>query len=118
MFGGAGIYRDGLMFALVANGQIYLKTDAAALPAFRQAGCLPFVFESKDRRVEMSYWSLPDEALDDSDSLRDWAYLAYAAALRARDSKPAKTPRIQAQDSSVTSESRGNRTGRRRKAGT
>ena len=29
MFGGAGVFRDGLMFALIADDTLFLKTDAA-----------------------------------------------------------------------------------------
>jgi hypothetical protein len=32
MFGGAGIYREGLMFALEFDGAIFLKVDAASIP--------------------------------------------------------------------------------------
>ena len=42
MFGVRGVYLDGLMVALVANGQVYLKADAQTLPAFEAAGSQPF----------------------------------------------------------------------------
>ena len=90
MFGGAGIYNDGVMFALLADGQIYLKANPEAQARFREAGCRPFVYESRNRRVETSYWSVPEAALDDAEMLREWAGLAYAAALSARRSKAVK----------------------------
>ena len=34
MFGGAGVFKDGLMFALLSDDVIYLKTDAALRAAF------------------------------------------------------------------------------------
>ena len=34
MFGGAGIYREGLMFALVFDGAIFLKVDDASKGSF------------------------------------------------------------------------------------
>jgi DNA transformation protein len=82
MFGGLGIYRDGVMFALVAGGELYLKADAATAERFREAGSEPFVYEQRGRPVTISYWRLPDAALDDSEQLRNWARLAYDAALR------------------------------------
>mgnify|MGYP001344702762 CR=1 FL=1 len=41
-------------------------------------------------KVTMSYWSLPEEALDDPDALKVWAELAYQAALR-RPEKPKRS---------------------------
>jgi DNA transformation protein len=44
MFGGAGIYAEGLMFALVFDDAIYLRVDAASMPDFERAGSAPFVY--------------------------------------------------------------------------
>jgi DNA transformation protein len=90
MFGGAGIYRDGVMFALVAGDDIYLKVDDATRERFREADCRCFVYEKNGKAVEMSYWSLPDEALDEPDLLKVWADLAWQAALRSRKPKRRK----------------------------
>ena len=87
MFGGAGVYRDGLMFALVAEGEIYLKSDELTHAQFRDAGCRPFVYEKAGKPVQMSYWSVPDEALDDGDMLRTWVELACQAARRSGKSR-------------------------------
>ena len=90
MFGGAGIYRDGLMFALAAGGEIYLKTDGETAAQFRDAGSRPFVFAKAGTLVATSYWSLPEAALDDGDVLRVWAERAYGSAQRVRKPKSAK----------------------------
>ena len=83
MFAGAGVYREGVFFALAtSDGGIYLKCDEETEPRFRAAGSHPFVYGRDDRKITMSYWSLPSEALDDSDALKEWAELAFAAALR------------------------------------
>lgn len=42
MFGGAGLYRDGKMFGLIADNVMYLKTDDSNRDAFLQAGSTPF----------------------------------------------------------------------------
>jgi DNA transformation protein len=75
------------MFALVSDSEIFLKCDEASESRFREAGCRPFVYEKNGKPVQMSYWSLPDQALDDRDFLKVWAELALDAAMRAR--KPA-----------------------------
>ena len=95
MFGGHGIYADGLMFALEADGEIFLKTDSEALPQFEARGLKPFVYESSRGQTTMSYRLLPEEAHDDEGELRRWAALALEAARRvaagkASRKKPAK----------------------------
>jgi DNA transformation protein len=88
MFGGYGIYHQGLMFGLVANDALYLKTDAVSAPQFSEAGCVPFEYTKNGTTMRMSYASAPIEIFDDPEMARDWASLAYAAALRSKK-KPA-----------------------------
>lgn len=84
MFGGAGIYAEGRMFALIADGAIFLKADAVDAARFDEAGCTPFIFEPKDGKpIAMSYRRMPDTALDDADEALMWGRLAVAAAARA-----------------------------------
>jgi DNA transformation protein len=87
MFGGYGIYADGLFFAIESEDEIFLKADAETQEAFAAAGSTPFVYRSKDRLVTMSYWRLPDEARDDPEELRKWARLAVDAARHASAGK-------------------------------
>jgi DNA transformation protein len=87
MFGGQGIYRDGLMFGLVAGGEIYLKTDGEAATRFAAAGSAPFSFAREGKSVATSYWRLPEEALDDPDALVRWAEIGFECAQRAGAAK-------------------------------
>jgi len=90
MFGGQGLYHEGRMIALVADGRLYLKVDAATRPAFEAAGSHAFVYEGKGKPVAMSYWLAPDEALDDPALMQPWARRAVEAALRSAAIKPAR----------------------------
>jgi DNA transformation protein len=83
MFGGHGLYRDGRMFALVADGTLYFKADVDTAPQFAAAGSAPFVYQGGGRRVTMSYWRAPDSCLDDSTGMQTWCALAWTAATRA-----------------------------------
>ncbi|MBN9000154.1 MAG: TfoX/Sxy family protein [Rhizobiales bacterium] len=88
MFGGLGIFRDGLMFALVAGDTIYLKTDAALQGAFEAEGCAPFTYDTKTgRRTITSYWRLPERLLDEPEELRVWALRSADCARRAEANK-------------------------------
>ena len=91
MFGGAGVYADGIIIAIVADGVIYLKADAQTVPGFEAEGLQPFSYQAgSGKRAVMSYWRMPDRLYDDPDELARWARDALAAARRAavRKSKP------------------------------
>ncbi len=93
MFGGAGIYCEGVMFALIADGVIYLKADDATAQAFVAEGSDAFVYEAKGRRVRMSYWRMPDRLLDEPDEAAQWARTALQIAIRTASAKSAPVPR-------------------------
>jgi DNA transformation protein len=81
MFGGAGIYADGTMFALIANGVIYLKAGEANAAAFEREELEPFTYMTgTGRRGVMSYRRMPDRLYDDPGELAVWARAALAAA--------------------------------------
>lgn len=84
MFGGHGLFLDGLMFALVLDDQLYLKADAHSQPEFLALGLAPFVYQRRGKPVSLSYWQAPDEVMDDPDAARHWGRLAFEAALRNR----------------------------------
>ncbi|HEX5337558.1 MAG TPA: TfoX/Sxy family protein [Gallionella sp.] len=93
MFGGYGLYREGLMFALIAEEELFFKTDADNVAQFERAGSRPFVYRNKERSVQMSYWAAPAASLDTPAEMRDWCQTAYGAALRAHASAKPKTSR-------------------------
>jgi DNA transformation protein len=82
MFGGHGVYVDGVFIAIVFDGRLYLKVDEQSRADFEARGSAPFVYQSGEKQIEMSYWSAPEEALDSPGDMRPWAQRAIAAALR------------------------------------
>ena len=90
MFGGQGVFSDELMFALEAGGELYLKADETSVGAFRDAGSRQFVYTKDGRPTPMSYWRLPDAALDDPDEAAGWGRLAVDAARRSAQAKRKK----------------------------
>lgn len=88
MFGGHGIYHEGLMFGLVANDVLYLKADKTASGLFDEMGLPPFQYTKGERIMKMSYYMAPEVIFDDPDEARVWANRAFEAALRSR--KPRK----------------------------
>jgi DNA transformation protein and related proteins len=84
MFGGAGLYADRVMFGLVVDDVIYLRTDVHTRAAFERENCHPFGYDTKrGKRVLTSYWRIPDRLYDDPEELSDWAKAALEAARRA-----------------------------------
>lgn len=90
MFGGHGLYHAGVMFALVADGQLYLKVDDENRGDFVAAGLRPFEYEAKGRRVALSYYRAPDAMLEEPEVAREWAERGWQAALRTHLIKKAK----------------------------
>ena len=95
MFGGAGLYAGGVMFGLVYEGVIHLKVDEVLKADMAAAGARPWVYtQTKGPKAgvpqETSYWSLPDDALDDPDEARTWGRRSLAAAESLKAAKPAR----------------------------
>ena len=88
MFGGYGLFRQGVMFALIIDETLYFKVDGSTRPAFEQAGSTPFVYHAKGKPVALSYWQVPPDLFEDSEQLGQWAQKAWQVALRAQALKP------------------------------
>ncbi len=82
MFGGAGVYADGVMFGLVADDTLYLKVDDLTKSAFEAEGLAAFAYESNGRTIALSYWRTPERLLDDPDEMAEWARIALGVARR------------------------------------
>ena len=88
MFGACGLYLDGVMFALIWEDTLFLKTDGKNRPRFEAEGCAPFTYKTEDgRNVVMSFSAAPVQAMMDPGELLDWAESAVAAARRVRVAK-------------------------------
>jgi DNA transformation protein and related proteins len=83
MFGGIGIYAEGLMFGLVFDDVIYLRVDETSIPGFEREGSVPFVYpfaSTMSGRPSRHFWRLPERLYDDPDELAVWAGRALAIA--------------------------------------
>jgi DNA transformation protein len=93
MFGGHGLYAEGVMFGLLDDGELFLKSDEESRERFVQAGCRRWTYVTgKVRMEETSYFRPPDEAHEDPEAMLEWAQLALASALRARAAKARRKP--------------------------
>ena len=82
MFGGVGLYCDGVFFGIIASDVLYLKADEVNRPEYELAGASPFR-PYADRASTMKYYAVPVDVLESEPDLLEWARKAVAAAERA-----------------------------------
>ena len=87
MFGGYGIYHNGLMFGLVANDELYLKSDDESSSFFEEIGSHQFEYVKNEKTMKMSYYLAPEEFFDEPEVAKIWAARAYEAAIRSKQHK-------------------------------
>lgn len=85
MFGGVGIYAQGLFFALIAEDRLYFKVDDATRPDFEQLGMEPFRPFGEDSA--MGYYEVPADVAEDVNQLEIWMKKAIDVAAAARSGK-------------------------------
>jgi len=96
MFGGAGIYAEGLMFGLVFDGAIYLRVDEVSIPSFEREGSAPFVYplaKNHAGRPSRQCRRLPERLYDDPDELAVWAGRSLAVAEQRKGAPRGRTTR-------------------------
>jgi DNA transformation protein len=88
MFGGAGLYADGVFFGLIADDTLFFKVDDSNRIDYTTRGCKPFQpFADEPDAYSMSYFEVPADVLEDPDELTLWARKAFAAALAKRSQR-------------------------------
>ncbi|MFG6098326.1 TfoX/Sxy family protein [Leptothoe sp. ISB3NOV94-8A] len=90
MFGGYGLYADGIMFALIAYETLYFKVDDDNLVDYLEADMGPFHYERHGKTIQMSYYQLPKTVLEEPVELLNWIEKAQAAARRSKKPKKVK----------------------------
>jgi DNA transformation protein len=85
MFGGVGLYADGLFFALIAEDRLYFKVDDATRPEFERLGMEPFRPFGEDSA--MGYYEVPADVVEDATQLAAWMRKAIDVAAGAKRRK-------------------------------
>lgn len=91
MFGGVGIYSGDVFFALIADDALYLKVDESNRPDYETRGLGPFRPYGPNGEA-MQYYPLPEDLLEDTETLRGWVDKAIAVA-RQKKGKHRNRPR-------------------------
>ena len=90
MFGGHGIYLDGMMFALIAYDRLFFKTDVETRPRFVRTGSKPFSFMRAGKEMITSYYEAPPRTMKTARAIMPWMELATIAARGAQTAKKTK----------------------------
>lgn len=87
MFGGMGVFSEDVMFALIYDGVVYLKSTPEIVKEYSRESTQ---FEPPFRRtMKMPYWSVPDKILSDRDRYAEWVFksLEYAKMTKKKNKK-------------------------------
>ncbi len=81
-FSGTGLYLDGMFFAFIIGGDLFLKADPVSDPLFDARNLDRFEYRIKGKMTAIGFRRAPDEVFDDPEAMQEWARVALAAALR------------------------------------
>jgi DNA transformation protein len=81
MFGGFAIYKDSVIVGLIIDDQFYLKTNEDTEQDFRKYDSEPFTYNKNGKIVQMSYWKVPGEVLENKEKMADFVYKACKVSL-------------------------------------
>ena len=85
--GGATLYLDGIVFAIIDDGDLWFKADKLSNSEWDAAGCERFTFEMGGKTGSMNYRRAPAEVHDEAEAMQRWATLALEAGVRAPKKK-------------------------------
>jgi DNA transformation protein len=88
MFGGYGIYKHKIIFALIIEETLYFKVDEKIVAEFEKMGSHPFEYQKGDgRTVVMSYWTVPSKVMKSRPLLLEWIDRSVEASKRRKKKK-------------------------------
>ncbi len=70
MFGGWGLYKDGVIFGIIVGTELYFKVGSENQALFEQMGSHPFQYSRSNRKkITMAYWFVPEKVMEDREAL-------------------------------------------------
>ncbi len=94
MMGGATLYLDGTVFAILDEGELWLKADAETDAIWDAEGCEKFSVTFRDGKVDvMNYRRAPTDVYDEPEAMQRWARLAVEAGLRGAAKRKPRKPK-------------------------
>jgi DNA transformation protein and related proteins len=84
MFGGIGLYWEGLFFGLIDDDVLYLKVDDSNRADYTSRGMDAFRPFKDKPLYSMTYYQVPADVLEEAELLVQWTRNSCAVALAAR----------------------------------
>lgn len=84
MFGGWGVYKDGTIFGIIFDGELYFKVDKSNQADYEKCGSRPFEYARGGGQTILSYWLLPEEIMEDQEKLFEWAQISADISRRSK----------------------------------
>lgn len=84
MFGGYGLYNNGLFFAIIADETLFFKVDDTTRPTYEEYEMEPFTYEKQGKKFALGYYEVPVDVLENPEQLQEFVDTACAVALRAK----------------------------------
>lgn len=84
MFGGYGIYKNQVIFAIIVDSELFFKVGPQNRADFKLYDSHPFIYERKGKKIAMSYWTLPEEIMNDEERLQVWIDRAVEVSLESK----------------------------------
>ena len=82
MFGGYCVYKDGIVFGIIGNDELFFKVSETNIEDYKKAGSYQFEYTTKKgKTAKMNYWHVPDEVLEDKHEIVLWVNKAVKVAL-------------------------------------
>jgi DNA transformation protein and related proteins len=87
MFGGFGLYKDGIIFGLIDNDRLYFKVDVSNEKEYEEKGSKPFTYMHNGKSMQMTYWEVPDVILENRDEIETWLQKSVAVSINSKKKK-------------------------------
>lgn len=75
MFGGYGIYLDGVIFAIITDdGELRFKANDETKDQYEERGGEQFIYTGHKNKkpTPMPYWTVPEEIMEDRELIEKW----------------------------------------------
>ncbi|MCC8461395.1 MAG: TfoX/Sxy family protein [Candidatus Megaira endosymbiont of Carteria cerasiformis] len=87
MFGGHSVYRDGVIVAIIVGEELYFKVNEQSVCDYRNRGSKPFTYKARDKVINISYWQVPLDIMEDKELFGNWLDVAYQISLNTKNKK-------------------------------
>jgi len=90
LFGGYGLYQNGIIFAIIVENELYFKVDESNIDLYQNLNSEPLTFHAKGKTISMSYRKVPDEIIENKELLVTHVELAVLASAKNKKHKKAR----------------------------